>query len=307
MSMLSRTGCAAVLLLILVTSAPALAQPEQAGSAALAEGIVTATAADGTQRALHDGDAVFTGDSVVTGANSYADLELDDGGRILLHPGTQFQIQQYHFDPDAHDLTGNPAADSATVPASGGAQQSQESAIFRLIKGGLRVIDGLIGQANPQNYALQTPVATIGVRGTQYDVRYCENNCQDASENSNAPDNGLYTAVSEGSIAVKNEVGTSVISKGGYGFLASRRLQFRRLRALPRALRHMNLPRNLRARAERMRRLIRQRRLRRWKQRRAQLLQHAKTGASNHAGRHDKKHQRRHRRKYQDQDNNSGG
>lgn len=244
----------------------ASAQPERAGSAALAEGAVTVTGSDGSQRALHDGDSVFAGDTITTGSASYADLDLEDGGRVLLRPGTTFNIEQFHFDAEAHDA--NASATRSATPASADTENG-ESAIFRLIKGGLRAIDGLIGQTHPQSYAMKTPVATIGIRGTEYDVRYCDSNCQDESENGSVPDNGLYTAVSQGAIGIQTETGVSVVNKGGYGFLAGRHMKFRRLNRLPRALQHMALPARFRARADRMRKLIRERRARRWKALRA--------------------------------------
>lgn len=264
----SYTGVAALTLLF--AAGPAFAQPEQAGSTALAEGTVIATGSDGIQRNLHDGDAVYSGDSISTGSDSYADLELDDGGRILLHPGSAFQIAEYHFDPAAHGLvdTDNSQPNSIAI------EEMHESAIFRLIKGGLRAIDGLIGKSHPNDYAMQTPVATIGIRGTEYDVRYCDNNCLDEAENGKAPDNGLYTAVNEGAIGVSDATGVSVIKKGGYGFLAGRHMRLQRLKRLPFVLRHMSLPTRYRARAARMRKLIRMRRVQRWKQHHRRLLQH---------------------------------
>lgn len=294
-------GC--ISLVVLLVTTPVAAQPEQAGSAALAEGAVIATGSDGSQRPLHDGDAVYTGDSISTGDNSYADLELDDGGRILLRPGSQFQIEQYHFDPAAHGLDGD---DNATQAATA-TEQSQESAIFRLIKGGLRAIDGLIGKADPQDYAMQTPVATIGIRGTEYDVRYCENNCQDEAVNGVAPDNGLYTAVNQGSVGVESETGVSVVNKGGFGFLAGRRMKFRRLRAMPGALRHMALPMRFHARAERMRKLIKQRRLKRWKRHHARPSRHHENDAANGTEQNRGWRHRRRRKKDQDQTQSTNG
>ncbi|HET7649272.1 MAG TPA: FecR domain-containing protein, partial [Gammaproteobacteria bacterium] len=197
-NVLRRSCSGAAVVALLIAAVPAIAQPEQAGSAALAEGTVIATGNDGVQRNLHDGDAVYSGDSITTGSDSYADLELDDGGRILVRPGSIFQIAEYHFDPAAHGLVDTDSSQQDSTADD----ETHESAIFRLIKGGLRAIDGLIGKSNPNEYAMQTPVATIGIRGTEYDVRYCDNNCQDEAENGKVPDNGLYTAVNEGAIGV---------------------------------------------------------------------------------------------------------
>jgi hypothetical protein len=238
--------------------------PESAGSVALAQGSVTDTASDGTSRALKDGDTVYPGDAFVLGDDSYLDIDFEDGGRILLRPDTRFQIQSFHFDPDAH-----PSAEGAD---SGGdelikpAAPQPESAFFRLLKGGLRAIDGLIGQTHHENYAIETPVATIGVRGTAFDVRYCGDDCKDEADTSGAPENGLYTEVSDGAIGVKNDEGETVTPKGHSGFVKSRRERLHALNMPPKALRHMDLPEKLKSRAEKTRSQIHAHRVERRKQ-----------------------------------------
>src|ERR1700742_1972311 len=140
------------------------AGPERAGEVALAQGSVTDTATDGSKRELKDGDDVYPGDSFVLGSDSYLDLDLEDAGRILLRPNTSFQIKSFHYEPDAHDPNGPTDANGQPLIKP----QQPENAFFRLIKGGLRAIDGVIGHSSPQNYGVETPVATIGVRGTAF-------------------------------------------------------------------------------------------------------------------------------------------
>lgn len=55
-------------------------------------------------------------------------------------------------------------------------------AFFRLLKGGFRSVSGLIGKANHDDYRVSTPVATIGIRGTQYGARLCQGDCSDRDE-----------------------------------------------------------------------------------------------------------------------------
>lgn len=228
-------------------AAPAAAtSAESAGSVALAQGSVTDTATDGSHRELKDGDTVYPGDAFAIGDDSYLDLDLEDGGRILLRPDTNFQIQEYHFDPDAH-----PAAGEAPLLAN--PQAKPESAFFNLVKGGLRAVDGLIGQSHPQNYGVETPVATIGVRGTAFDVRYCGSDCQDEAGANGAPQNGLYTSVTEGSIGVKNDSGETVTKAGEYSYVQSRKQAVQKLAQAPAALKHMSLPPQLKARADKNR------------------------------------------------------
>ncbi|MGB9429049.1 MAG: hypothetical protein WCC11_04110 [Gammaproteobacteria bacterium] len=252
------------------------AQTESAGSAVLAVGNVIDTAANGSRRQLQDGDYVYLGDAISTGDDSYADLNFEDGGRMLLRPDTDFQIQQYHYDPAAHNYalappaepesyaqTGPAPAPASPTPvtpspsASAPAQQEHESAFFRLIKGGFRAISGFIGHAEHQDYAVETPVATIGIRGTGYEVRYCDSGCP-------AGEQGLYTGVGKGAIAVRNQAGESVTTAGHFGYVQNRRSTFRHLQYPPRALQHMQLPMRYRARDQRNFRRIQQHRQQRW-------------------------------------------
>jgi hypothetical protein len=243
--------------------------PEAAGSVALAEGSVTDTAKDGSNRQLKDGDHVYPGDSFVLGADSYLDLDLEDEGRILLRPNTTFQIQSYHYDADAHepvDASGQPLIKPATA--------QPENAFFKLVKGGLRAVDGIIGKTNPQSYGVETPVATIGVRGTAFDVRYCGDDCTDEADTGGKPDNGLYTSVTEGSIGVKNDSGETVTPAGHSSFVKSRKERVQALAAPPKALRHMSLPDKLKVRAQKNRDNIQIRR-----QKRRQMIRQRRQAA----------------------------
>ena len=224
--------------------------PEQAGDVVLAQGSVTDKSLDGSTRTLKDGDDVFPGDSLTVGDDSYLDIDFSDGGRILLRPDTSFQIQEYHFDPDAHpsaDVNSGETLLPPTTPAK------PENAFFKLIKGGLRAVDGLIGQTHHENYGIETPVATIGVRGTAFDVRYCGDDCQDEADATGAPANGLYAAVSEGSIDARNDAGESVIPAGESSYVQTRHFRPEVSKKQHRALRHMRLPEKYRARDDSMR------------------------------------------------------
>jgi hypothetical protein len=232
--------------------------PEIAGSVALAQGSIADTAKDGSSRQLKDGDSVYPGDSFVLGPDSYLDLDLEDTGRILLRPNTTFQIQSYHYDADAHEPT-----DANGQPLIKPASAQPENAFFKLVKGGLRAVDGIIGKTNPQSYGVETPVATIGVRGTAFDVRYCGDDCADEADTGGKPDNGLYTSVSDGSIGVKNDSGETVTPAGHSSFVKSRKERAQALAAPPKALRHMDLPDKLKVRAQKNRGNIQVRRQKR--------------------------------------------
>ncbi len=76
-------------------------------------------------------------------------LVFRDEGRVSLQAGTQFRVEKFKYDK----------------------ARSEENAILRLLKGGVRVVTGLIGRANHDNYRFNLATATIGIRGTGFDAR----------------------------------------------------------------------------------------------------------------------------------------
>src|SRR5262245_18006356 len=83
---------------------------------------------------------------------------------------------------------------------------------MRLLRGEFRTVTGLIGKGSGDAYSVVTPVATIGIRGTDYSAAYCEGDCGDT------PD-GLYVGVSNGGIDVTNAGGTLELGNDQYGYV----------------------------------------------------------------------------------------
>ena len=127
---------------------------------------------------------VKSGDVVQTGPASLLQLRMDDGGLISLKASSRLDLQTY------------------VAPLSGA--QSGGRAVLKLLKGGLRTLTGTIGSANRDEYELGTPVATIGIRGTDYSVLYCNADC------AQAPD-GLHARVSRGAILIRNLSGDELL------------------------------------------------------------------------------------------------
>jgi hypothetical protein len=70
-----------------------------------------------------------------------------------------------------------PVAPPAALPPVATAAPPNSRAFFRLLKGGFRTVSGLIGKADVNAYKVSTPVATIGIRGTDYIVVLCDTAC----------------------------------------------------------------------------------------------------------------------------------
>jgi len=169
------------LLLCLLAAGAALGQV--AGKVLLAVGDVAAVRGADRVR-LTAGAAVNVGDIVVTGAQSHAQLRFTDDGLVALKPDSEFSIERYNFT---------------------GTTDGSEIAVFRLVKGGFRTLTGQIGKLNRDQYQLLTTQATIGIRGTHYQVQLCpEGRCINRGQTARS---GMYGGVYEGSIAVSNSRG----------------------------------------------------------------------------------------------------
>lgn len=183
-------ACAALVLLLLAT--PAFASVGKVmfvlGGASIERG-KTAVAA---QRGQH----LESGDILVTSLSGRMHVRMDDGAVITLKPDSRFELTDYAVDDEPESQpTGTPEA-TATTPAEAPLVRTRSSgrAFMSLLKGGFRTITGLIGKADKEAYQIKTPVATIGIRGTHYEIAVV--------------DGQLFLAVWDGSIDINLPTGT---------------------------------------------------------------------------------------------------
>jgi hypothetical protein len=103
-------------------------------------------------RILGTGDGVEQRDTINVGKESNALLEFRDRTRVTLRPNTIFRINMY--------------------------SDNEKPAIeFGLIKGGMRTTTGEVAKRQPSAVKFQTNTAVMGVRGTEFDARICEDDC----------------------------------------------------------------------------------------------------------------------------------
>jgi hypothetical protein len=133
---------------------------------------------------------------VTTGAGGFVRIEMTDGGEMVLRPDSQLQIESYQY-----------VAEKPT----------EDNFVFRMFKGGLRTVTGLVGKrGNREAYKLRTETATIGIRGTQFDLRVCAANCGALAD-------GTYLAVRFGAVQTTNAQGTLPVAAGQVAFVPSQR------------------------------------------------------------------------------------
>jgi hypothetical protein len=100
-----------------------------------------------TTQELKQGDLVEVGQTVVTAQRAFVVLQFKDGARVTVRPNSTMIIEEYSY------LEGEDAVE------------------LNLVQGGMRVITGAIAKSDPEAYKVRTPVALMGVRGTEFSVQ----------------------------------------------------------------------------------------------------------------------------------------
>jgi hypothetical protein len=119
------------------------------GTVILAKGVVTATGTNKSNRVLAKGAAIEEGDIINTANKSFAVIRMLDNTKLTLKPGTTIAIGKFNV------------------------EKGKEEGCINLVKGGLRTVTGLIGKRKPDSFQVDTPIASIGIRGTDFITRIC--------------------------------------------------------------------------------------------------------------------------------------
>jgi hypothetical protein len=163
-----------------------------------ATGNVTAAIGANAPAAITQNSVLESGTTVTTGDNGQVVIKFEDGQVIALNANTTFKISQYHYNQ---------------------AKPEKSSMFFSLLKGAMRSVSGLIAKHNAAAYRLQTPVATIGIRGTDF----------------MAATGSLYLQVINGTVSATTTAGTTAFAAGQVGFVST-------LSTIPAAISAAQLP-----------------------------------------------------------------
>jgi hypothetical protein len=118
-------------------------------------------------------------------------IRFDDGGMVDLEADSLFEVEEYGDDDDA-----------------GG------SVVMSFLRGAMRTITGAIGGRTNDSYRMNTAVATLGVRGTAYSLRYCDATCV-----GQGGEPGLYGRVDDGEVVVEGAGGEGTFGVGQFFFV----------------------------------------------------------------------------------------
>ncbi|MBD3661571.1 MAG: FecR domain-containing protein, partial [Arenibacter algicola] len=130
---------------------------EVAGEAATSEvigrvtamtGEVTVIRADGTRVTLEVGESMYMGDILETGADAGVGILLADGTAVSMGDNARMVLDEMVYDP--------------------GTQEG--SLALSVLRGVFTVVSGEVSKTDPEAMLVHTPMATIGIRGTQVGI-----------------------------------------------------------------------------------------------------------------------------------------
>ena len=153
---------------------------EIAGVVLLAKGSTFATNEKGVHRPLKRRSRILEGDILSTARNGKLQIRFVDKALLTLKANSKLDVSAYQLAKSENE---------------------SEEVVMNLITGGFRTITGSIGKGEKSAYTVNTPAASIGIRGTNYEI---------AQEQ----DGEFVIAVWEGGITVTNEQGSMDVGTG---------------------------------------------------------------------------------------------
>jgi len=199
---LSQVLCVITLLILLLSLQTGMAsedevkpQNESVGVFIFIIGRVYVINEGGIIKRAKRGYKLYQGDVIKTEKRGQGQVRFIDGAKISVRENSRLKVKAYVYD------------------------KNNMKSEFKLLEGGIRSITGAIGRANKQSYKLQTVVATIGIRGTDYSVMMCNQDCANRGEGNTL--NGLYVGVTQGGVAITNDGGELNLGVNEYAMVDS--------------------------------------------------------------------------------------
>lgn len=170
--------------LLLCLSVPVIAQ-ESIGKVILSQGHPLVER-NNQHLLIERNDKLYPMDTLITPVGSRLLIKLKDNSTISLAENTEFELSKYKFTKKESDVS------------------------FKMLKGAFRALTGSIGKQDNPKFEILTPVATIGVRGTEFWGGFI---FSDALDVTMLEGKGVY---------ITNEYGTVEITRPGDGTMVSK-------------------------------------------------------------------------------------
>jgi hypothetical protein len=179
---------------------------KQVGTVAEISGRVIAVDKRKVSRKLAKDFPVYLGDKIITGEDGFVRLRMIDEATLDLRCFSIMVIEEYALDT------------------------TDRRSILNLLQGSLRKITGKIGKLTEDVYELRTPLASVGVRGTEYALRVFQSKGCGGTVDA---DDGLYLEVIKGLVDVHNEAGKEVIARGETAYVPLPKAQPKKVKIKP--------------------------------------------------------------------------
>ena len=142
---------------------------------------------------------LYSGDTLETAAGAYAVLVFRDNARVTVNPSTRFVLTQYSYNP---------------------APKAEPGSMFiELLKGGLRFATGLLGKSDPKTVKVRTATATIGIRGTVFDVVCAPGAAPDRAASADVGNmecgESVLAQTRDGTISLQGDTGNELLIPAG--------------------------------------------------------------------------------------------
>lgn len=144
-----------------------------AGTIQQISGTVNILSPDRASRRASARDTIQSGETLVTEGRSEAVVKMPDETAVLLRPNTQFQFSDVKYE-----------------------KKPTDSVFVTLLRGTARLVSGLVGKNNPAQMRVSASTATIGIRGTDFEVSVITEDAPDARA-------GVYNLVHDGGTNIR--------------------------------------------------------------------------------------------------------
>lgn len=179
--------------------------PQAVGQVIKSRGKTFVISKEKKKRNIDLGSEVYVGDRIFTGVKGFVRLSMIDEAKIDLRCNSEMIIEDYQL------------------------LRGKNRSVIYLIKGSVKKITGSIGKMADDIYEMRTPLATVGVRGTEYALRVLQTYGCDGSMDVNSK--GLFVKVNKGAIDVDGPKDDVSLNSGDTALIADKESKAKSIKA----------------------------------------------------------------------------
>ncbi len=152
-------------------------------------GVASGTISNGLKE-LKTGDKIYLGETILSGANSGAQLLLLDQSTFTIGSDSEVVMDTFIYDPKNND----------------------GKIVSTVKKGSLKIISGLISKKNPDNLKVEVPEGTLGSRGTEFQT-IVNKKANETRTLLIGPGTNNTLGLRPGAVLVSNKYGKTMLNK----------------------------------------------------------------------------------------------